>query len=42
VFIEELEDDEMVEQHFAKEQTMENDTREENIVEVEEHLSLEV
>jgi len=42
MFIEELEDDEGVEQHFVEEQTMEKDTREENIIEVEEHLSLEV
>jgi hypothetical protein len=42
MFIEELEDDERVEQHFVEEQTMEKDTREANIIEVEEHLSLEV
>jgi hypothetical protein len=42
VFIEELEEDEAVEQHFVEEQTTEKDTREENIIKVEEHLSLEV
>jgi len=42
VFIEESEDDEGVEQHFVEEQTMEKDTREENIIEVEKHLSLEI
>jgi hypothetical protein len=41
-FIEELEDDEGVEQHFVEEQTMEKDIREENIMEVEEHLLLEI
>jgi hypothetical protein len=42
VFIEESEDDEVVGQHFVEEQTMEKNTREEIIIEVEEHLSLEV
>jgi hypothetical protein len=42
VFIEELEEDEAVEQHFVEEQTMGKDTWEENIIKVEEHLSLEV
>jgi hypothetical protein len=41
-FIEESEDDEGVEQHFVEEQTMEKDIREENIMEVEEHLLLEI
>jgi len=42
VFIEESKDDEAVEQHFVATQTMEKDTREENIIEVEEQLSLEI
>jgi len=40
--IEKWEDDKRVEQHFMEEQTMEKDTREENIVEVEEQLSLKI
>jgi len=32
----------VVEQHFVEEQTMEKDTREENIIEVEEHLEVQV
>jgi len=42
VFIEDSGDDEAVEQHFVQKQTMEKDTREEIIIEVEEHLSLKV
>jgi hypothetical protein len=42
VFIEESKDDKAVEQHFVATQTMEKDTREENIIEVEEQLSLEI
>jgi hypothetical protein len=42
VFIEELEDDEAMEQHFVEEQRMEKDIREEIIIEVEENLSLEI
>ncbi len=42
VFIEKSEDDKVVEQHFVETHTMQKDAREENIVEVEEQLSLEV
>ncbi len=42
MFIDESEDDEAVEQHFVEAQTMEKDTREENIIKVEEQLSLEI
>jgi hypothetical protein len=42
MFIEEPKDDKAVEQHFVVTQTMEKDTREENIIEVEEQLSLEI
>ncbi len=42
VFIEKSKDNKGVEQHFVEEQTMEKNTKEENIIEVEEHISLEV
>jgi len=42
MFIVASEDDEVEEQHFLEAHTMEKDTTEENIIEVEEQLSLEI
>jgi hypothetical protein len=36
MFIEELEEDKVEEQHFVEAQTMQKDTKEENVVEVKE------
>jgi len=42
MFIKESKDDKVMEQHFVDAQRMEKDTREKNIIEVEERLSLEI
>ncbi len=42
MFIEESKKDEVVEQHFVEAQMVQKDAREENVVMVEEQLSIEV
>ncbi len=42
VFIEKLEEDEVVEQHFVEEQTMQTDAREDNVVEAKVQPSTQV